>query len=105
MPSYSFSPLITDTNSSWLIFESTKASEIKISIVFNFVFASNTTLSCLFFFFLVIDLYFLIPAVISQTFNPFAELIILIEIPSKEPKPEIETRSVTSETKIRKCSI
>ena len=35
--------------------------------------------------------YFLIvPAVIAQTFNPIAELVILIGIPIKEAKAEIE---------------
>ena len=35
--SYSFSTLFTKINSSWLIFESTKALEIKTSKVFNLV--------------------------------------------------------------------
>ena len=57
---------------------------------FNLDFANNTILSCYFFFFLIIDLYFLIAAVITQIFNPIAELVILIGIPSKEVKAEIE---------------
>ena len=40
----------------------------------------------LLFLFLIIGLYFLIPAVIVQIFNPIAELVILIEIPLKEAK-------------------
>ena len=68
-------------------------------------FASNTILSCFFFFFLIIDLHFLIPAGITQIFNPIAELVIPIGKPSKEAKTEIETHPVTVETKIRKCSI
>ena len=57
----------------------------------------------LFFFFLIIDLCFLIPAVITQIFNPIAELVIPIGIPCKEEKAEIHP--VIAETKIRKCSI
>ena len=45
-------------------------------------------LSC-FFYFLVIDLYFLIAAVIAQIFNPTVELVIPVEIPTKEAKAEI----------------
>ena len=45
-------------------------------------------------FFLIIDLYFLIPAVITQIFNPIAELVIPIGIPTKEAKAEIEMHPV-----------
>ena len=41
-------------------------------------------------FFLFIDLYFLIPAVITQIYTPIAELVIPIEIPTKEAKAEIK---------------
>ena len=58
-----------------------------------------------FFFFLIIDLYFLIPAAITQIFNPIAELVIPIGIPSKETKIEIHIHPVIAEAKIRKCSI
>ena len=61
---------------------------------FNSVFAHNTILSCFFFFFLIIDLYFLILAVIAQVFNPNTEPIVLIEIRTKEEKTEIETHPV-----------
>ena len=55
-------------------------------MVFNF-FASNTISSCfLFVLFLIVDLYFLIPVVIAQIFNPSAELAMLIGIPTKEGK-------------------
>ena len=47
--------------------------------------------------FLIIDLYFLIPAVITKIHNPIAELVILIGIPTKEAKAEIETHPVTVE--------
>ena len=39
------------------------------SMVLNLSFANNTILSCFFLFFLIIDLYFLIPVVITQIFN------------------------------------
>ena len=45
----------------------------------------------LFFFFLfIIDLYFLILAVITQIFNPNAELVIPITIPTYEAKAEMK---------------
>ena len=69
-------------------------------MLLKLVFADNTSLSCFFFF--IIDLYFLIPAVIAQIFNPIAEIVIPIEIPSKEADTKIEIYRVT---KIRKCSI
>ena len=50
-------------------------------MLFNVDFAKNTTLSC--FFFLIIDLYYLIPAAIAQIYNPIAELAIATGIPSK----------------------
>ena len=43
----------------------------------------------LLFFFVIVDLYSLIPAAIAQVFNPIAELIISIGIPMKEAKAEI----------------
>ena len=63
-------------------------------MLFNLDFANNTILSCFFFFFLIIDLYFLIPAAIAQFFNPIAELVIPIGIPIKEAKVEIEIHPV-----------
>ena len=76
-------------------------------MLFNSDFANNTILSCFFFFFLIINICFLIPAVIAQIFNPIAELVIPIGIPNKEPKAEIkiEIHLLTAEAKIRKCSI
>ena len=81
-----------------------KALVIKNSMLFNVDFAKNTILSGLFFFLLIIDLYFLIPAVIAQIFNHIAELVIPIGIPSKEAKSEIEIYPVIAEAKIRKIS-
>ena len=53
------------------------------------------------FFFLIIDLYFLITAAIAKIFNPIAELAILIGITIKESKAEMETHPVIVEAKIR----
>ena len=74
-------------------------------MLFNLDFANNTILSCFFFFFVIIDLYFLIPAVTAQIFNPNAELVISIGIPSEEAKAEIEIHPIIVEAKVRKCSI
>ena len=53
-------------------------------MLFNVAFANNTNISCLIFFFLNIDLYFLISAVIAKVFNPIGELVIPIGIQTKE---------------------
>ena len=71
------------------MFESNKAMKIKTSMLLNLDFVDNALLSCFFFFFLIIDLYFLIPAAIAQLFNLIAELVIPIGILSKEAKAEI----------------
>ena len=67
--------------------------EIRKSIVSNLAFTSNTILSCFFFFFVIIDLYYLIPEVIEQIFNPIVELVIPIEIETNEVNAEIETQT------------
>ena len=65
---------------------------MKTFMVFHLDFANKTILSCFFsFFFLIINLYFLIPAVIAQIFNPTTEIAIPIGILTKESKAEIET--------------
>ena len=69
-------------------------------MLFNLDFANNTILSCFFFFFLITDLYFLIPAVFTQIFNPIAELVIPIGIPIKEAKAEMEAHPVIVEITI-----
>ena len=74
--SSSFSTLFIRTKSSWRIFESIKALEMKTSLLFNFDLDNNNILSCFLFFFLFINLYLLIPAVMAQIFNPIAELVI-----------------------------
>ena len=65
-------------------------------MVFNLDFANSTILSCFFFFFLIIDLYLLIPAVIAHFLFPIAEPVIAIEILTKEAKADMETHPVTS---------
>ena len=56
------------------------------------------------FFFLIIDLYFLFPAVITQIFNPIAELAIPIGTPTKE-RAEMEKHPVIAEIIISEWSI
>ena len=68
-------------------------------MLFNIDFTNNTILSC-FFFFLIIELYFLILAGLTKVFSFTGELIVPIEIPTKETKAEMEKNSVTVEIKI-----
>ena len=102
--SYSFCTLFIKTNSSWLITETIKALEIKISMLLGLDFTNNIILWC-FFILLIIDLYFLILTVIVQIFDLIAEVVIPIGIPIKEAKAEIEIHQVIVEVKITKCSI
>ena len=88
-----------------LKFESIKALQTKTYMLFNLDFANNTISSCFFLFFLIIDLYLLIPAVITQIFNSLADLAIPIGTLTKEPKGEIETHPVIVEVTISKWSI
>ena len=74
-------------------------------MLFNLDFANNTILSCVVFFFLVIDLYFLIPAAIAQIFHKIAELVIPTGIPTKEANIEMETHPVTVVDTISKKSV
>ena len=83
------------------MYESIKVLKTKTSTLFDLLFANNTILSCFFFFFLIIDLYLLIPAAIGQMFNPTKELVISIGIPTKEVKPGIGTHPVIVEIKFR----
>ena len=83
---------------------SIKVLQIRTSIVFNLSFCNNSILSCFFFFFFIIDLYFLIPAVIEQILIPTAEVVISTETATYEANAEIETYSVTVEAKMSKCS-
>ena len=47
---------------------------------------------------MLFSFYFLIPAVIAQFFNPIAELVIPIGIPTNEAKAEIETQPMIAKT-------
>ena len=73
-------------------------------MVFSLVLANNDTLLRVFFYLLIIDLQFLISAVIAQLFNPIEELLTRIGIPIKGAKRKTETHPVITESKIRKCS-
>ena len=53
----------------------------------------------------LIDLYFQIPAVTTQNFNPISELAIPAVIPTKETKEKMETYPVILEIKISKFAI
>ena len=101
---YSLNILFTETNLSWLMQELIKVLEIRILIVFNFVFASNTILSYFFFFFLIIHLYFWISGVVAQIFNHNAELVTHTEILTDKANAEIETQLLAARMKRRKCS-
>ena len=68
-------------------------------MLFNLDFANDNILPC-FFFFLITDLHFLIPEVITQIFNHIAELAIPIGIPTKEAEVEMEMHPVIIEIKI-----
>ena len=48
--------------------------------------------------------FFLIPAVIVQTFNPTSELALPTGTPVNERKAEIKAHPLTAEMKIRKYS-
>ena len=72
---------------------------MKTSILFNLDFAKNIILSCFFFFFLIIGLYLLISV---EIFNTTANLVVLVGIPIKETKTEIEIHPVNVEAKTQK---
>ena len=98
MSLYSFITLFIKIYSSWIITESIKALEIKTSMLFNLSFANYIILLYFVFFFLIIiDLYFLLPAATAKIINPIAELVIPIGIPTNEAKAEMETHPVIAE--------
>ena len=74
-------------------------------MVFNLDFANENVLPSFFLFFLIIDLYFLIPTVIKQIFNAIAELVIPTGIPTKEANAGMKIHLVNVEIDISKCSI
>ena len=53
-------------------------------------------------FFLITGLYFLIPAVITQIFNPNSELIILTRTPTTGANAEIEKKPTDSRNENKK---
>ena len=76
------------------------------SMLFNLDFANDTILSYFFLFLITVYLWlFLVPTVITQIFNPVAELLITVEIPIKEGKAENNRHSVTVQIKISNYSI
>ena len=85
--SNSLTTLFIKINSSWLILKSIKASEIKTCKHFYLDFANYNILSWFFFFLLITDLYFLIPAIITQI---IAEIVIPLGTPTKEAKEKME---------------
>ena len=53
----------------------------------------------------MIDSYFLIPTVVTQSVNPTTEIAITLGIPTNKAKTEIETQAVILEIMIGMCSI
>ena len=76
-----------------------KALEIKTYMLCNLDFANNSVLLCF------LSFSNLLTHTFAQTLNRIAEHVKLIEILSKEAKAEIRIHPVTTEAKIRKCSI
>ena len=73
-------------------------------MAFNLIFTNNIS-SSFFLFFLIIDLYFLIPEIIAKNFNSTTELAMSRGRPTKETKAGNETHPVTAKAKISNCSI
>ena len=80
--SYCFNTLPIETNLSWFFYNA----------------SLQAILQCFFFLFLIINLYLLIPVVITQIVNPIEDLVIPTGIPTKEAKSKIETHPVFVET-------
>ena len=87
-----------------LIYELSKALEIRYSIVFNLSFPNNTIFLCFFYLFFIIDLHFLSAIVIAQNFNPTAETVIPTGTQTNEANAETGRQLVTFEATISKCS-
>ena len=75
---------------------------MKTSVLFNLVPPKNAILSC---FFIIIDLYFLILAVITKIFNPATELEFSTAIPTTDVRAKIETQPLKEEAKISRSLI
>ena len=65
-------------------------------MLFNMLYLLTVLFHHVSFLFLIIDLYFLIPGVITQSFNPTTELAIPKRITIKEA--EMETHLITAGT-------
>ena len=65
-------------------------------MLFNMLYLLTVLFHHVSFLFLIIDLYFLIPRVITQSFNPTTELAIPKRITIKEA--EMETHPITAKT-------
>ena len=76
--------------------------ERKLFIINNA--SSKTRLLNFFQVFLIIALYFLIPAVYAHIFNSTEELIIPTGAPTNKLKIEVEAHLLLAESKTRKCS-
>ena len=74
-------------------------------MLFDLDFANNNILSTFFLIFLIVDLCLLIPAVVTQIFNPIVELAIPLGIQAKEAKAEMETHPVIVEITVTEWSI
>ena len=77
--------------------ERIKTLELKTSVLINLDFFIMILP-----FFLIINLYILIAAVITQIFNSVVELVIPIVIPTKKAKSEMETHPLIVEIAISK---
>ena len=69
------------------------------------VFPNNVISLYFFFFSFIIDLSFLILAIITQILNHIVELTIPLETLIKFPKVEMEIDTVPAKTILRKCSM
>ena len=65
--------------------------EINLTMLFNLVLAGNNVFLCLFLFFLIMDLKFLIIAVVARIFIPTVKLAIPTGITTEEAKGQMET--------------
>ena len=77
-----------------MIFESIKAFEIETSVLVDLVFASKAILSCFFFFFLILDIYFLILAATAQILSPIYLSSIYFNIKQRSKNRNKETFNI-----------
>ena len=76
-----------------------KPCKLRLLWYLNFFLLTILCYHAFFSFLWIIDLYCLILTVITQIFNPSAELSIPIEIPTKKAKAENETHLVIAQLK------